>query len=274
LALLGRRLAISIPDTVLEEKASPREKTAKLGLVARACAIYGVDVVEVFRDPGGRGEGATIRRVLEYLETPQYLRKRLFPLDEMLKYAGILPPLRIPSHRAKVSLAALPPGQVREGVVNVDGTVDIGLEVPFRIKEKAPSGRRVTVRVTSVSPPVAELVSRESVGEYWGYVVEAKSVSEVLSDQRFEVKIATSRLGKPLSESLGPLREAMAGRAGVKLLFGSPSRGLFDIVGKDLGSRVELVVNLFPEQKVETVRTEEAILAGLGLVGLLSAGKA
>ena len=79
MALLGRRLSVAIPDTVLEEKASRREKTAKLGVIARACAIYGVDVIEIFRDSKGRGEGEWIKKILEYVETPQYLRKRLYP---------------------------------------------------------------------------------------------------------------------------------------------------------------------------------------------------
>ena len=272
--LLGRRVAISIPDTVLEEKASPREKTAKLGLIARACAIYGVDVVEIFKDPQGRGEGAAIRRVLEYLETPQYLRRRLFPIDELLKYAGVLPPLRTPSHRAKVPLTALPKGQVREGVTNQDGTVDIGLDAPFNLKGSGPSGRRVTVKVTSVTPPSAELIGRDQVSEYWGYTVESKTIPEVLADPRFRVKIATSRLGKPFGESIGKLRQVLRGGEGVKLVFGSPARGLFDMVGKDLGAKVEMVLNLFPEQEVETVRTEEAVFAGLGLITMISAEKA
>ncbi len=274
MALLGRRIAVSIPDTVLEEKSSPRDKTAKLGLIARACAIYGVDVIEVFKDLGGHGEGASIRTVLEYLETPQYLRRRLFPLDEMLKYAGILPPLRIPSHRAKVPLASLPKGQVREGVVNQDGTIDVGLDVPFRLRAVVPPGKRTTVRISSVEPPVAELIGREQVSEYWGYAVESKTLPEVLTDPRFGLKIATSRLGKPPGESIRNLRAAVRVADGVKLIFGSPTRGLFDIVGRDLGGRVKAVVNLFPEQKVETVRTEEAIFTGLGLVALLSAEKA
>jgi predicted SPOUT superfamily RNA methylase MTH1 len=274
LALLGRRLAVSIPDTVLEEKESPRDRTAKLGLIARACAIYGVDVVEVFRDPKGRGDAAEIRRVLEYLETPQYLRRRLYPLEESLKYAGILPPLRIPSHRGKVPVESVPVGQVREGVVNVDGTVDIGLDVAFSLRDSVASGRRVTVKVSSLRPPAAELVPREKVGEYWGYTVEVKTLAEVLSDTRFRVRVATSRLGKPLAESLGRLEASLRGAEGVKLIFGSPSRGLFDMVGQELDRKVEFVLNLFPGQQVETVRTEEAIFAGLGLVSLLCLKKA
>lgn len=270
MALLGRKLSVAFPDTVLEEKDSPRDKTLKLGLIARACAIYGVDVIEVFRDPGGRGEGAEIHRVLEYLETPQYLRRRLYPLDEGLKYAGVLPPLRIPSHKAKVPIDRLPPGEIREGVANADGTVDIGLDRAPKLRDKAAAGKRVTVRVTSLNPFVAELYSRERINEYWGYRVEEKAIAEVFSDPRFKVKIATSRLGRPLSDLLAPLQVSIAQADGVKLIFGSPSKGLFDIVGRELTRRADFVVNLFPEQKVETVRTEEAVFAGLNLVTVLT----
>ena len=274
MALLGRRLAVSLPDTVLEEKESPRDKTAKLGLIARACAIYGVDLIEVFRDPGGKGESDAIRKVLEYLETPQYLRKRLYPLDEALRYAGLLPPLRIPSHRAKVPVDKVPRGQVREGVANSDGTVDLGLDVSFVLKGQAKDGGRVTVRIASASPPVAELISREAVKEYWGYKVAATSVDQVLSDGRFRLKIATSRLGAPIIGEKNRLEVAVQAAESLKLIFGSPSRGLYDLMGRDLNRRVDFVVNLFPEQKVETVRTEEAILVGLGLISVLSAEKA
>ena len=274
MGLLGRRLAVSFPDTVLEEKESPRDKTAKLGLIARACAIYGVDVIEVFRDPGGKGEGGAIKKVLEYLETPQYLRKRLYPLDEALKYAGLLPPLRIPSHRAKVPIDRVPLGQMREGVANSDGTVDIGLGLPFELRGQARAGARVTVRVISSKPPVADRVQPETVKEYWGYRTELKSADQVLSDGRFRVKVATSRLGAPIIAERSRLEAAFRGTDSLKLIFGSPSRGLYDIVGRDLGRRVDFVVNLVPEQQVQTVRTEEAILVGLGLISVLSAEKA
>jgi predicted SPOUT superfamily RNA methylase MTH1 len=274
LTLLGRRLAVSIPDTVLEDKESLREKTAKIGIMARACAIYGVDVIEVYRDSKGRGEGALLRKVMEYLETPQYLRRRIYPIEEPLKYAGALPPLRIPSHRPNVPVAAVSVGEVREGVLNGDGTVDVGLDVPARMARRAPRGRRVTVRFVSVNPLVAEEIPREEAGRYWGYTVEERAPAEVLTDGRFRLKVATSRLGTPLKDALGPLGEKVAKADGVKLIFGSPMRGLYDILGNDLADRVDAVVNLYPDQQVETVRTEEAIFAGLGLVSVLCAGKA
>jgi predicted SPOUT superfamily RNA methylase MTH1 len=274
LALLGKRLAVAFPDTVLEERSSLRDKTVKLGIIARACAIYGVDVVEVFRDPNGHGELMLIKKVLEFLETPQYLRRRLFPLDEALKYAGVLPPLRIPSHKPKVPVQGLKLGETREGVTNTDGTVDIGLEERARLPGSAKPNVRLTVQVKSKDPLTVIPIARESVRDYWGYVVESKSVEEVFSDSRFELKLATSRLGDPLSEKLLEVRASFAKATGVKLIFGSPSRGLFDIVGPDLVKKSDFVLNLFVDQHVETVRTEEAIFAGLGLVNTLMSEKA
>jgi len=270
----GKKIAVSLPDTLLEDKESLREKTVKLGVIARACAIYGVELIEVFRDPKAPGEEVTIQKILEYLETPQYLRKRLFPLDEELRYAGMLPPLRIPSHKARIPTDGLPVGEVREGVVNADGTVDIGLDVAPRLSQKSPPGRRVTVKVTSLRPPVADLIPKGWGGSYWGYAVEKKTIADVLSDPRYGLRVATSRLGTPVVEELARLRSSLQRVEGVKLIFGSPSRGLFDMVGPDLPRKVDFVVNFFPEQHVETVRTEEAVLVSLGAVSLLRAGKA
>ena len=215
MALLGKRLAVSIPDTVLEEKASLRDKTAKIGAIARACSIYGVDVIEVFRDPKGAGEGGVLRKVLEYIETPQYLRRRIYPLDETLKYAGMLPPLRIPSHKPKIPLERLEIGEVREGVV-VDGwNVDMGLDATARLREKAAPGRRMTVRVTSLKPLQAERVPLERAGVVGGFMVGSKSAAEVTSDPRFRVRVATSRRGTPVSEAWARMVTSIGGSPGV-----------------------------------------------------------
>lgn len=268
---LGRRLAVAFTDTVLEERDSLRDKTVKLGQIARACSIYGVDVIELFKDDRKRGEPTLIRKVLEYLETPQYLRKRMYALDEVLKYAGILPPLRIPSHKPRVPIEKLTVGEFREGVANGDGTVDIGLEKNPRLRERVGQNRRVTVRLVSTNPLEASVVPRESVNEYWGYVVESKSLQEVFSDRRFDLKVATSRYGNALRSQLPELTESVRKSGGVKLIFGSPSRGLFDLAGPELSTQANYVINLFADQHVETVRTEEAIFAGLNLVNTLSA---
>jgi predicted SPOUT superfamily RNA methylase MTH1 len=121
---------------------------------------------------------------------------------------------------------------------------------------------------------VAETISRDDTGSYWGYSVETKPFRDAFSDPRFGVKIATSRLGDPLDMKVDALKSSIRGRRGVKLLFGSPSTGLFEMAGSELRSWADFVLNLFPDQHVETVRTEEAIFAGLELLNVIMAGKA
>lgn len=272
MTLAGKRICIALPDTVLEEQASVREKTAKLGQFARYCSIFGVDAVRIFRDPRGRGESAFMKKVLEYLETPQYLRRRLFPLSDDLRFAGLLPPLRIPSHKPRIPPERLRPGEFREGVVLADGTsVDIGLDRPAGLGRRDNPGKRVTVRVVSATPSGIEAVraSRSEAGEYWGYEVES-SPENPLEDGRYKLKVATSRKGDALGSVAKPLRSDLQGAQAAMLLFGSPSRGLFEMLGKDLRGRASYVLNLYSGQNVVTVRTEEALFSALYLVELLA----
>jgi methyltransferase len=273
MTLAGKKVCVAVPDTVLEEHDSAREKTAKLGQIARYCSIFGVDAIRIFHDPRGRGESSFIRKVLEYLETPQYLRRRLFPLSEDLRYAGLLPPLRIPSHKAKVPLGQLQAGEFREGVVLADGfSVDTGLDSPVALRKKETPHRRITVKITSASPSGAEgvPVDRRDVTAYWGYSVDVSGTGALLADPAFPLKVATSRRGDDVARIARSLRIDLQGSRGVMLLFGSPSRGLFETIGKDLRGRVNHVVNLFPGQNVVTARSEEAIISALYLVGLLA----
>jgi predicted SPOUT superfamily RNA methylase MTH1 len=273
MTIAGKMVCIAIPDTLLEEQDSLREKTAKLGQIARYCSIFGIDSIHIFHDPRGRGESSFIKKVLEYLETPQYLRRRMFPLSEELKFAGLLPPLRIPSHKAKTPLGKLQAGEYRDGVVLADGlAVDAGLDRPVALRKKEAPGKRITLRITSASPSSVEgiVVDRKEVDAYWGYSVEVSGTGALLVDPAYSLKVATSRYGEPVTRIARRLRIDLEGSQSLMLIFGSPARGLFDILGKDLPKRVNYVLNLFPEQKVVTARSEEAILTALYLIGLLA----
>jgi len=271
MTLGGKKLCLAVPDTLLEEHDTVRDKTLRLGQVARYCSIFGVDAVKVFHDSRGKGESRFIKLVLEYLETPQYLRRRLFPLSDDLRFAGLLPPLRIPSHKPKVPVQSLRPGEFREGVVLADGvTVDIGLDRPAELRRKEQPNKRVTLKLLSSGPRLeASVVGRGDPQEYWGYTVEVSGPNS-LADPRFPLMIATSRKGDPLNQVVRKMRSDINGAPGLMLIFGPPSRGLFEILGKDLRQKVGHVVNLFPEQLVVTVRSEEAIFSGLYLVDLLT----
>jgi predicted SPOUT superfamily RNA methylase MTH1 len=273
MTLAGKRICVAIPDTVLEEQESVREKTTKLGQIARYCSIFGVDEIRIFHDPRGRGESSFMKKVLEYLETPQYLRRRLFPLSEDLRFAGLLPPLRIPSHKPKVPVGMLRPGEYREGVVLADGfSVDVGLDRPVSLGKRDTPQRRVTLRIAAASQSGAEgfVVDRSEIKTYWGYTVVVSGPGALLADPAYKLKVATSRKGDPVPTIARALRIDLQASEAVMLLFGSPTRGLFETLGADLRKKVSYVANLFPDQNVVTARSEEAMQSALYLVGLLA----
>ncbi len=266
-------LSIAIPSSALINENDDKIKAYKVGQIARAAAIFRADRIIIYRDPL-LDESEYIRDLLEYAATPQYLRKQLFPLKPSLRFAGVMPPLKIPSHKPKT----LKTGDVREGVirrVGPDGTcwVDIGLKALalLRLKKSSSSGRssegnsrnsqkklkrgaRVTVRVCSKSPLVVELAEPQ---EYWGYGVEVKELSEVLSSG--EVVVTSRRGAYPSAGELKELKNPV-------FVFGNPKEGVQEIA-KRAGVRLETsrVWNFVPSQGTETVRLEEALLATLSI---------
>jgi len=248
-------LSVAIPSSALINETDPKIKTFKVGMIARACAIFRVEEIVIYRDPK-LNESEFIKDVLEYAETPQYLRKYI-PIKRTLRYVGVLPPLKIPSHKPK----RLKVGEIREGVVvkvAPDGTrwVDIGVKALAPLKNSnAKRGARVTVRVCSKKPLVVEEAKPE---EYWGYKVKITELRDVL--KRRNVVITSRRCDVPSLDELKSLKTDLT------LVFGSPEEGVFEIAER-LGVEVEGICwNTIPMQGVETVRLEEAIYATLSII--------
>ena len=247
-------LSIAIPSSALINETDPKIKTFKIGMIARACAIFRVEEIVIYRDPK-LNESQFIKDVLEYAETPQYLRKYI-PIKRSLRYVGVLPPLKIPSHKSK----RLKVGEIREGVivdVAPDGTrwVDVGVKTLAPLKSKAKKGARVTVRICSKSPLVVEEAKPI---EYWGYRVRIAELKDVLSRKGV---VVTSRRCKTPS-----LNELKSLKTDLTFVFGSPEEGVFEIaerLGVNVGGRCW---NTIPMQGVETVRLEEAIYATLAIL--------
>jgi predicted SPOUT superfamily RNA methylase MTH1 len=265
--------AIALPSSLLMEDRELRDKTVKVGTVARSAAIFRVQWIYIYDDPKERSDrdsNLTVQ-LLEYLETPQYLRRRLYPIRPDLRFAGLLPPLKIPSHKKE---ARLIPGEFREGVLVGAGDrtmVYLGVDSPVRYVGTGKVGARQTVRVES-SPEglVGVQVSRREVGEYWGYTVHR--TDDVLRlAEGFDIRVATSRLGRPISEVWEELKSRLKIGKKCLILFGAPKRGIFDMFPrKELEKRFDFVLNTIPSQGVETVRTEEALTATLEAMTLAS----
>jgi len=274
----GNPISVFIPVSILSDVPSLIEKTFKVGQIARAASIFRVERIVVYRASKGdsREDGFLIRDLLSYAETPQYLKKKLFPISESLRYAGMMPPLRTPHHPLESTRI-----DYREGFVLKSGkmgsTVDIGLRAPVTSGERLTPNTRVTMvldhRSGSWSP-----VSRADVPHYWGYTVslENKSLRQAIEAYGpvLDSVVATSRVGK-LATAVAPrIRELMSPGQRMALLFGSPAEGVHEIIARD-GVRLEeiadLVINTVPDQGTATVRTEEAVLITLAALDSINA---
>ncbi|MBA7492716.1 hypothetical protein ES702_03266 [subsurface metagenome] len=166
-----KRFSMAIPASIVSDVPHLREKTSKIGLIGRAAAIFRVDEIIVYLDNPRVNQKADVNLIatlLLYMETPQYLRKRLFGLKPDLRYAGVLPPLRTPHHQLNRKMRKLKIGEHREGVVlsktDVGVLVDIGVEQAAVIRNKRlPVGKRVTVKVKKgevISESLAVVLSK------------------------------------------------------------------------------------------------------------------
>jgi len=273
------RFIIAIPSSLVEND-SLLEASIKLGFIARSAAIFRVEGIEIFRDQldqNYRRNIMLINDVLSYIETPQYLRKRLFKIKKTLKYVGILPPLRTPHHPL---INDMKEGEYsfREGVVvsttNHGSYIDIGLKSPVLVKEPLKKGSRCTLLVRLRGKTIeAKLWSKNRINIYWGYRIRTYgSLQELIENYEEDtLKIATSKYGNIIIDLFKRLYNEFKKKSNVLIIFGS-RRGLFEIAeseGMELGKAVDYVINTIPRQGVETVRSEEAILATLSLFNIL-----
>jgi predicted SPOUT superfamily RNA methylase MTH1 len=278
-----RKLAVAIPVSIVSDIPHLREKTLKLGLIGRAAAIFRVNEIVVFPDNLGANQKRDrnlIVTLLSYLETPQYLRKRLFKIKPELRYVGILPPLRTPHHPLEKRARKLKTGEYREGaVVSVTESgslVDIGVERPVLIADKKlPVNKRVTIEITKAGKhPRVALANREEIEAYWGYTVTPSKVSfgQLAKAHTYDLVIATSKMGTPLAQVTDELAERWKKAGNILVAFGAPTQGLQEIVAQEnlsLDKVADFTVNTIPDQGTETVRTEEALYATLALLNVV-----
>ena len=128
-------LNVAIPSSSLMDEEPVRDKTIKISRFARAFSIFGVKNVFIYNDNKRRqysvnkfkknkhkndlniigDESNILKLILEYLDTPQYLRKALYPICNELKFAGLLDPIKSPHHKKKIPLDQIKEGDLRIG---------------------------------------------------------------------------------------------------------------------------------------------------------------
>jgi len=280
--MIAKNLTIAIPASIISDTPHLREKTAKVGLIGRAAAVFRVQNIIIYPDRNEtdqRKEIDLITTILRYMQTPQYLRKRLFKLDSKLKFAGILPPLQTPNHPIKSKSRKLQIGEYRDGVVlskEKDGFfIDIGVEKLSLLREmNYQVGDIITTQIIKKDKRIeVQSVDKNEIPFYWGFsvITEKNSFGTIVLDKEFDLIIATSKKGTNFVQCMKEFATRWKSANNIIIEFGSPNRGLFEIAkdeGIDLIKHAEFIINTIPHQGTKTIRTEEAIFSSLAIFNL------
>ena len=277
--MIGKNLTIAIPASIVTNTPHLREKTAKIGLIGRAASIFRVDKIIIFPDKPKINQSKEIEFIitlLKYMNTPQYLRKKLFEIDAKLKFAGILSPLRTPNHPTNSKSRNLRSGEYRDGIIIKkvkDGMlVEIGVEKLALLRETHwLMGDHVNSQIIKTGNQIEiQTVSKEEIPFYWGFSVyaEKKSLSNLIKNKNFDLIIGASKKGIEFNSNLSEIVDKWKNANNIIIEFGAPNRGLFEIAkdeNMDLKKHTDFIVNTIPKQGTETVRTEEALIATLAI---------
>jgi len=268
-------LVVAIPDTSLADCTDLRDKTLKAGIFARALAVFRVDTVAIYNSgllqDDRKRDADLLARLLKYMDTPQYLRRRLFPQTPWLRYAGLLPPLRTRSHPLNARVSGLVKGEFRWGVPVAPGKVDVGLERPLDYPSPLNEREPTLFRIAELHPHILlRVVQRGDADLYWGFDVQViENLIQYLKGSENTTCIAFSRMGKPFETLEAEIKSSVTKTRNVIALFGGPYQGLQEIFAdrlKSLEFCTEFWVNTIPDQGTETVRLEEALFASLAMV--------
>jgi methyltransferase len=271
-------LSVAIPSSFTKDVPHLREKTSRVGLIARSLGIFRVDEALIYNDEtreNSSNEGRLVEKLLAFQETPQYLRRAVFKQDHDLQYSGTLPPLRMPSHP---NVGEPRMGEIREGLVIESGTksmVNAGFTALVEVSSRLRLQDRVTIKIVRTSPHLqGELVESTRLPIYWGFRVTRTNLTlgKLIGSRRPDLTISTSRRGEVVREALNDLTLRWKSSRRPLVLFGSPAQGVPEILAKEgayLTKLVDFNLNLIPNQGVETVRTEEAVIATLSVLNVL-----
>lgn len=269
-------LWVAIPDSSLSDEQTRRDKSIKIAQFARACSIFKVNRIYVYHDllsQFERDDPDLLKTILRFLDTPQYLRKVLFPRMHQLEYAGILHPIKTPHHKPPEDIKKVKSGDVRTGVIaKVKGQlfVEVGLGSLIPFIGQGFEGKKIDVKFTAPYPNLKAIeAAKEDIIDYWGYEVkEAPSLGKLLASTENTAVVITSKKGSYFNNVETKFAEQAKNAQNILVVFGAPKHGVHDIMAKEGCSAkpYKLIVNMFPKQGTETVRLEEAVLGTLAIL--------
>ncbi|HEX5186582.1 MAG TPA: putative RNA uridine N3 methyltransferase [Nitrososphaeraceae archaeon] len=295
------QLFVAIPDSSLSDEKNLREKTIKIGRFARSFSIFGINKIILYKDrtftKNTKSDQKLMKLILDFLNTPQYLRKLIFPINPALTNIGLLPPIRAPQHKKKINLKDVKPGDLRIGYLyqrdylnnlkfdnNINTKrkfhfdiandkykfyVDVGLDLPIPFLGKGIEGQKLVIKFIDHYPNLKAVRATECdmEREYLGYDIwDVDSLEMYLKSLEPKAFVVfTSRKGRPFNNMDSQFKDLIKKFNILLIVFGSPSKGIDKIYPNYHTQRNSLYLNLFPNQKTETIRLEEAILGTLAI---------
>lgn len=281
-------LSIVIPSSIVDNAQSKELRTYLVGQIARTAGIFRVDEIIIYHDVLNKKIDKDYVNFfvtnLQYLETPQYLRKTLFPRSDDLVFSGLMNPLDS-SHHLRIDEWC----PYREGCVlnrplkKGEGSwVNIGLTKDCKIDTQLEDKTRVTVklkekkfdnRIKFYSGEACSMEEPKENGLYWGYAVRiAENFKEIFENslypEGYDFIIGTSDKGEDYTSAN---YEKHKDFKHCLLFFG----GLQGIEGmlesdeqfkQDEKSMFDIYLNTCLKQGLRTIRTEEAILISLAVL--------
>lgn len=268
------RISVALPTSIIVKESSLLSKTLRVYQLVRYSSIFGVSEL-IFYNDGYVTEKqhdealAFTEKIWRYLVTPPYLRRKLIPIDSDLRYVGVLPPLRLEVFDVERRPVE---GELRLGYLyrsRGKTLVDIGDDKPYRVEGGTCRGDIVLVEVVDTTTRRAVCVDKQV---YMGPILGSENdLMELTASYRRKkyLVIATSRYG--VTPTISEITRKLSLKKKILILFGGPRHGLYEIAEKKgfkLEDMVDAVWNMVPEQKVKTIRSEEALIITLAIINM------
>lgn len=193
------KISICFPDSIVALHQSSELRSYFISEIARMATIFCVDEIVILKDHTYKTKSPNFDATqylainLQYLESPQYLRKALFPIHPDLRNAGLMNPIESKHHLKSDEFFEYREGYVLNRPVkeNASGSwVDIGLKKYAKIDYKLQPMTRVTVKLNEKSllieqknfsgKVVPQSEPKDLLNTHWGYSVRiANSIKDV-----------------------------------------------------------------------------------------------
>ena len=284
-------LSILIPSSIVDNAQSKELRTYLIGEIARTLGIFKISEIIIFHDKLKDNSKDYINyfiKNLQYLETPQYLRKTLFPMSEDLKLSGLMNPLEAQHHLRKDEWSEYREGCILDRPVNGEYSwVNIGLNKDCKINQKLPPKTRVTVKLDQknfdqkLKYYTGNLVSMSEPfikkGIYWGYVVRVcETYDDIFNNsiykEGYDFIIGTSDKGENYRKANFAKKKdfkhcliIFGGISGIEGMMIDDEHNKINS-SNNLSKNFDLYLNTCMNQGLRTIRTEEAILISLAVI--------